>query len=58
MRSSSTAATLRLFLEASGVERLAFTRSAEVQEHSSWREWLEGFGTSLLRRSRAHFLGV
>ncbi len=49
--------TLRLFLEASGVE-ISPTRGAEVQEHSSWREWLEGLGASLLCQMSRHFHGV
>ena len=49
--------TLRLFLEASGVE-VSSTRGAEVQEHSSWREWLEGLGASLLCQTSRHFHGV
>jgi hypothetical protein len=49
--------TLRRFLEAAGVA-IPPTRTAEVQKQASWRDWLEGFGASVICHASRHFHAV
>jgi hypothetical protein len=49
--------TLRRFLQAAGVE-LSPLRAVEVQKQTSWREWAEGIGSSLICQVSRHFHAV
>jgi hypothetical protein len=49
--------TLRRFLEAAGA-KFSPLRMAEVQREASWRDWIEGIGSSLICQISRHFHAV
>jgi len=49
--------TLRRFLEASGIS-FSPARVADVQKEASWRDWIEGIGSSLICQISRHFHAV